>query len=121
MAELRTRLLALHKALIESERVAYEQTFGRLQSKQHFLKLVIDDPWFAWLRPLSALVATMDEALDGEIVVTSGLLKEFHLQARELLTASEEGSGFSRSYFDALQREPEVVLAHAAVVKSLSA
>jgi hypothetical protein len=120
LAELRERLLALHKTLIESERVAYEQTFGRLQSKHHFLKLVIDDPWFAWLRPLSALAVTMDEALDAETPVTAQLLKDFRRQVRGLLTASEEGDGFSRSYFDALQREPDVVLAHAAVVKSLS-
>jgi hypothetical protein len=34
---------------------------------------------------------------------------------RTLLTPSEEGDGFGRHYYDALQREPDVVLAHAAV------
>jgi hypothetical protein len=119
LAELRGRLLALHKVLIESERIGYEQTFGTLESKQQFLQLLIDDPWFAWLRPLSALLAAIDEALDAEPDITPRIIQEFHKQTRQLLVASEEGDGFSRSYFDALQREPDVVLAHAAVVKCL--
>jgi hypothetical protein len=36
-----------------------------------------------------------------------------------LLVASEEGQGFARSYFEALQREPDVVMAHAEVGKCL--
>ena len=32
-----------------------------------------------------------------------------------LLTPSEEGAGFGRQYYEALQREPDVMLAHAAV------
>jgi hypothetical protein len=34
-------------------------------------------------------------------------------QAGQLLVATEAGEGFSRHYFDALQRDPDVVLAHA--------
>jgi hypothetical protein len=34
-----------------------------------------------------------------------------------LLIASESGEGFSKHYFDALQREPDVVLAHATAAK----
>src|SRR5262245_655855 len=120
LAELRGRLLALHKILIESERIGYEQTFGALESKQQFLQLVIDDPWFAWLRPLSALLSALDEALDAEPAVTAQVAKEFRRQVRELLAAAEEGHGFSRHYHDALQRDPDVVLAHAAVVQSLT-
>ena len=34
---------------------------------------------------------------------------------RTLLTPTEEGEGFGKQYHDALQREPDVMLAHAAV------
>ena len=34
------------------------------------------------------------------------------LHMRLLLAASETGDGFSKHYFDALQRDPDVVLAH---------
>src|SRR4051812_20530203 len=114
---LRESVLALHKTLIDSERMAYEQTFGKLESQNKFLQLLISDPWFAWLHPLSEMVVVMDEALEGEEPVTAEQVKRFAEQTRTLLRASEEGEGFERSYYEALQREPDVVLAHAAVTK----
>jgi hypothetical protein len=36
------------------------------------------------------------------------------------LTPTEEGEGFGRQYYDALQRGPDVVLAHAAIRGLLS-
>ena len=40
-------------------------------------------------------------------------------QVERLLTASETGEGFQRRYFDALQRQPAVVLAHADVRRTI--
>lgn len=118
---LRQSILHLHKTLIDSERTAYEQTFGKVESQNRFLQLLITDPWFVWLHPLSELVVTMDEALEAETPVTAEVLKQFTDQTRKLLKASEQGEGFERSYYEALQREPDVVLAHAAVSKCLNA
>ena len=118
---LRQSILHLHKTLIDSERTVYEQTFGKVESQNQFLQLLIKDPWFVWLHPLSELVVTMDEALEGEAPVTAEQVKQFAEQARMLLKASEQGEGFDRSYYEALQREPDVVLAHAAVTKCLNA
>ncbi len=52
LIEVRDGLLRLHKALLESERVSYEQTFGKIQSPYQFLQLATNDSWFAWLRPV---------------------------------------------------------------------
>ena len=41
-------------------------------------------------------------------------------QARELLAPNETGTGFAKRYFEALQRDPDVVLAHARMRKVLS-
>lgn len=115
--ELRSSLLALHKTLIESERISYEQTFGELQSSNQFLQLLISDPWFAWLHPLSTLVVEIDETLDGKEPVTHKDVVRLVTNARNLLVASEDGHGFPRSYYEALQREPDVVMAHAEVAR----
>ena len=119
LGALREKLYALHKALIDSERVEYESSFGTIATPNHFLKLLIDDPWFAWLRPFSAMVAAIDERMDAEEPLTTSDLQHAREQAHALLRASEEGDGFGRSYFESLQREPDVVLAHAAVMKLL--
>ena len=63
----------------------------------------------------------IDQVLEAEEPVTGARVAELIEQARSLLVASEEGNGFSRSYFEALQREPDVVLAHAGVMQSLKA
>ena len=41
-------------------------------------------------------------------------------QARALIRPSEEGDGFERSYYEALQREPDVIFAHVEVKKLLT-
>jgi len=121
LENLRQSILDLHKTLIDSERAAYEETFGPIESQNKFLQLLISDPWFAWLHPLSELVVVMDEVLDGEEPVTAERVKQFRGQTKALLKASEEGQGFERSYFEALQREPDVVMAHAEVAKRMNA
>ncbi len=112
---LRSRLLRLHKALVESERVQYEKVIGKIQSPNHFLQLLTNDPWFAWLSPLSQLIVSIDEALDAREPLTTPRAEALLKESARLLTASENGSGFARHYYEALQRDPNVVLAHADV------
>ena len=120
LADLREALFSLHKTLIDSERVSYEQTMGTIPSPNHFLQLLTNDPWFAWLQPLSQLVVTMDEALDEREPLTAGVAGALRQQVGQLLVATETGDGFPKHYFDALQRDPDVVLAHAKVMKTLN-
>jgi catechol 2,3-dioxygenase len=56
LRDLRARLLSLHKVLLDDARAAYEMDRGRIGSNATLLQLVINDPWFAWLHPLSELV-----------------------------------------------------------------
>jgi hypothetical protein len=121
LQKLRHALLDLHKALVDSERVSYEQTIGTIPSPNHFLQLLTRDPWFAWLHPLSQLIVAMDEALDGKEPLTKAGAAALGDQARQLLVASEDGDGFSKHYYDALQRDPDVVLAHAQAAKLFGA
>ena len=115
LTQLREALLHLHKALVDSERVSYEQNIGTIPSPNHFLQLLTNDPWFAWLHPISELIVTMDEALDAKakIPLTAEMTAALVKQTAALLVASETGEGFPRHYFDALQRDPDVVMAHA--------
>ena len=121
LPELREALLRLHKALVDSERATYEQTIGAIGSSHRFLQLVTSDPWFAWLHPLSQLIVTIDESLDGKAKdpLTPAGADAFVKQIRMLLVASETGEGFAKHYDEALQRDPDVVLAHAEVAKIL--
>ena len=117
LTSLREALLHLHKTLLESERISYEASFGQISSPYRFLHLVTSDPWFAWLTPVTQLLATVDETLDAKTPLTAADVESLIRRAGSLLVATVDGEGFSRHYDEALQRSPEVVLAHAAAAK----
>ena len=121
LRDVRRGLLGLHKTLLESERDTFERARGRIESSGEFLQLVMNDPWFAWLRHLSELIVQMDEMLDADEQATEEAANQSIDQARVMLRPSETGGLFEKNYFNALQRDPDVVLAHAGVVKLLAA
>lgn len=121
LTDLRNGLLALHKTLLESERASYERDIARIRSSNELLRLVLYDPWFAWLHELSELVVLIDETLDGKEPPQGIQAERLIGQARELIAPNENGSGFEKRYFEALQRDPDVVLAHARTRKLLVA
>jgi hypothetical protein len=117
--DLRQGLLRLHKTLIVAEQLTYERIYGRIESTGQLLQLVMKDPWFAWLHPLSNLVVRIDQMLEGEAEADVAGAYNLLAEARDLLRPSESGDGFERSYYEALQRMPDVVLAHAQVKQVL--
>ncbi|MGA2880255.1 MAG: hypothetical protein ABSG13_15010 [Bryobacteraceae bacterium] len=126
LTDLRNGLLGLHKTLLDSERGTYERDIARIGSSGELLKLVLYDPWFAWLHELSEFVVLIDETLDAldetdaedlPPVIDAERLVE---QAWKLLAPDETGVGFAKRYFEALQRDPDVVLAHARMRKVLT-
>ena len=78
-------------------------------------------PWFAWLRELSGLVVLIDEAIAADDPVLSEDADRFIAETRALLLPAENGSGFAKEYFKLLQRDPNVVMAHSEMMKTLSA
>jgi catechol 2,3-dioxygenase len=121
LGELRTRLLDLHKALLDDARVAYEMDRGRIPSTGALLQLVIGDPWFAWLQQLSGLIVRIDETTAPDAHATETDARALFEQVDRLLMPSETGADFARRYFEALQRQPAVVLAHGDVRRVLKA
>jgi catechol 2,3-dioxygenase len=121
LADLRLRLLALHKALLDDAKVAYEMDRGRIPSTGALLQLVIGDPWFAWLQQLSGLIVRIDEMTATEAKATETDARALFEQVDRLLIPSETGADFARRYFEALQRQPAVVLAHGDVKRVLKA
>jgi hypothetical protein len=118
LGAVRDALLALHKALLQSERIPYERTRGRINSSNEFLNLVLNDEWFAWLHPLSALIVEIDEALAGEQPPGDGEVSSFIERTRTLLTHG--GKEYGPKYRDVLQRDPSVLVAHGAVIAKLA-
>jgi hypothetical protein len=119
LTELRHALLTHHKALLDSERARYDHDVERIKTSGQLLNLVLHDPFFAWLHELSELIVMIDETFDADEPPTAADAARLLAQARTLLTPDEGGKGFRGQYFDALQRDPDVVIAHGAAMKVL--
>jgi hypothetical protein len=117
LKNLRNGLLPFHKYLLDSERASYERDVAPIATSGQFLDLVLNDPWFAWLRELSQLIVVIDETLDLDEPATSEDAARLIAQARTLASPAEQGTGFARRYYDAMQRDPGVVLAHRDMMK----
>ena len=118
---LRLPLLALHKAVLGTERRTLERVHGELSGAQ-FLQIVSDPLRYGWLQPFSGLILAIDDTLDVEdgdedddIATPEELLD----RARELLLPPKSDTPFGRRYLSLMQKEPELVLAHSAVAKLL--
>jgi hypothetical protein len=118
LTELRQALVPLHRTLLEWERAAYERVHGRMSAAE-MLKIIVEDPQFTWLRPLSELIARIDAllaAVDPDLVVDVGAIVA---QTKLLTSPDEEGTPYARSYHAALQQLPDMVFAHRRVTNVL--
>lgn len=120
LREIRRSLLHLHKTLLDYEREAYERAHGRVENAYEVLRLVMNDPWFAWLHGLSELVVKIDEMLDADEPPTKAEAAPVIQQARELIVPSETGTEVQQKYFAALQNSPDSVLAHAEAARTIA-
>lgn len=121
LTELRETLLTLHKALLDSERTSYELVHGTIASPAAFLQLLINDNWFAWLRPVTTLLVQIDETLAAKNPpATAREFEQLIADTRALLSPSRETNGFWKRYSGVMQRDPGVAVLHEQVEKQLA-
>ena len=119
LRELRAKLLQLHKVLLDDARASYEMDRGRVPSNASLLQLVINDPWFAWLRPLSEKVVRIDVMLLPDAEATEADAVTLLEEVERLLSPAEGEEPFAQRYSEALQRQPAVIMAHGGVRRVL--
>ncbi|MGC1219792.1 MAG: hypothetical protein WA883_20165 [Phormidesmis sp.] len=122
LQQIRPDLLKLHKALLFSERVVYEQSHGPIANSGEFFRLVTEDDAFSWLRPVSQFIVQVDELLDlrkKEKVEpeSAAILLE---KARLMLKPNKDSlTPLGEKYFQAIQRDPNIALMHADIAEKL--
>jgi hypothetical protein len=113
---LRLALLRVHKTLLDMERREYERANGKVTVGELF-RLVIDHQQFGWLHNISEFVVRIDESLAAENPITAEDTHNAIMLARKMFSPSEAGDAFQKRYFDAIQRDPAVVMVHAELAR----
>jgi len=123
LEQARRALLHVHRALLEVERIRYERQNGRVDGSGALLQRVLNDPWFYWLRPISALIVQIDDWLDADPPApdAANAAELLLAQVRDRLRPDADGADFQQRYHRLLQEEPTVAVAHAEVRKLINA
>ena len=103
-------LLRLHKTLLDAAKLDYEAKNGTIASVNLYFQLVIDDPHFAWLRKLSALIALIDEAVSIRRPSTEEEALGLQNEAMLLLNFQDADEIFNEKFQNALQTNQDAVL-----------
>ncbi|MFC4426844.1 hypothetical protein [Deinococcus navajonensis] len=119
-AQVRARLTALvpalrafHSALLDFAKGEHEFLHGPVAGPFELYSLVMNHPGFQWLRPLSGLMATLDEVLDAKDTVLTRQNVDDVKAALGLLFAdsdtrfAEFRAGYTRARGDLRVRETE--------------
>jgi hypothetical protein len=113
LKQVRLQLLRLHKALLEAEKMTYEYEHGRIGSNVEFFGLVLEHEWFQWLRPMSGLIAEVDEAIGSKKSPITPEVAIVYLERTVVLVEVDpNGDVGGQRYYEAIERDPDVARLH---------
>ena len=116
--ELTRALRELHRSIVEGERRAYESEIGMLVSPGEFLRLLVADGRFAWLRALSELMVDLDVFLEADPSPTEDEAAAVRAEVERLISAPappEVAGDFAKRYLPLIAADPHIAMAHASV------
>lgn len=116
LREVSKLLIPLHRSLIDAARDDYAFGYAPVESPTHLLRLLNEDPFFAWLKPITTLIVDIDEMAraDFDRAAVDGIAARLD---RFFGTAVDPQ--FSERYVPILQRDVDVAVGHAAVRQAL--
>jgi hypothetical protein len=118
LREVSRALIPLHRRLIDAARDDYSFAYTPVESPTQLLHLLNSDPFFEWLKPLTALIVGIDEMARTDFEPADAARVVGQL---EQLFGASAGAAFSERYLPLLQRDVDVAAGHAALRKALTA
>jgi len=110
-------LIPLHRALIDAAKDDYAFAFGAVPQPTHLLRLLNEDAFFAWLKPITALIVEIDEMTRRDFQAADAEAIADRVDALFGGTATPD---FATHYLPILQRSVDVAASHAALRKALA-
>jgi len=111
LRETSKQLMVLHRHLINATKEDFAFVTGATPGPTELLRLLTDDPFFAWLKPMTSLILEIDELARVDFEPETALALSRRLA---MMFDATEGE-FATHYVPILQREVDVTIAHAAL------
>ena len=109
LREISKALIPLHRHLIDAAKSDYAFAYDTEATPSQLIELLQNDPFFAWLKPFTALIVDIDEMAR----------RDFDPASARAIPKRVEEMFAGEQYVTILQRDVEVAGAHAAVRKAL--
>lgn len=103
-----TALRHFHSSLLDLTRLEFEQRSGTQPNAFTLFNLVMGEPSFQWLRPLSGLVATLDEVIDAKAPLGNPQVRDLERAIGELFSALEPKYAEFRNEYGRFKNDPRV-------------
>jgi hypothetical protein len=113
LRELSKALLPLHRALIQAARDDYAFAHGKTVTPAQLLQLVTDDPFFAWLKPMTSIIVEIDEMVRTDFEADAA--RSVAARVAELF-----GGALNERWVPLLQRDVDLAIAHASIRRALA-
>ncbi len=109
LREVSSALIPLHRRLIESAKSDYAFAYDAETRPSQLIELLQNDPFFAWLKPLTAAIVDIDEMTRTDFESADvGTIRD---RIQQSLSAQQ--------YVELLQRDVEVATGHATLRRAL--
>ena len=117
LREISRLLIPLHRALIDAAKEDYAFAVGPVGSPTQLLQLLNDDPFFAWLKPMTSLIVDIDEMSrrDFEASDVAGIADRL-----DAMFGTSPDRDFAKQYVPLLQRSVDVAVNHAALRNAIA-
>ncbi|WP_027482039.1 hypothetical protein [Deinococcus pimensis] len=108
LKDLATALRHFHASLLDFTREEYEREHGKVASPFALFGLVLNDPHFQWLRPLSGLMATLDEVIDSKELLSDRNVHDVRMALGSLFSPLDTNFAAFREGYERARHLPRV-------------
>lgn len=116
LREISKLLLPLHRALIDGAKEDYAFAVAPVKPAE-LLRLLTDDPFFAWLKPVTSLIVDIDEMARTDFDAADAAAIADRVDG---LFGPKADGAFSEQYVPMLQRNTDIAIGHAALRKAVT-
>lgn len=108
LTELSRAFRHFHSALLELNKAEYETQYGVISGPFVYYQLVLEHPHFQWLRPLSGLMATLDQVVASKTEIDAQNIRDVQRAIALLFSHLDPTFIDFRKHYSRFRLEPTV-------------